>query len=40
MPTYGFTITEHDAAKLWLIVKREHHSVDLEPGINLSGIGS
>ena len=32
MPLYGFTITEHDASKPWLIVSREHKTVELEEG--------
>lgn len=29
---YGYTITEHDVEKPWLIVSREHRTVELEEG--------
>jgi hypothetical protein len=34
VPTYGFTISEHDQHKPWLVVGTEHRTVDLEPSIN------
>lgn len=36
MPLYGFTITEHDVAKPWLIVNREHKTAELENGVSFA----
>jgi hypothetical protein len=30
VPSYGYTVTEHDPAKPWLIFGREHCTIDLE----------
>lgn len=29
---YGFTVTEHDPDRPWIIRQREHHTVALEDG--------
>jgi hypothetical protein len=31
---YGFTVTEHDPAKPWLIASRWHETVELEDGLS------
>ena len=32
MRAYGYTVTEHDPNRPWLIVAREHRTVELEDG--------
>lgn len=29
---YGFTLTEHDSAEPWLVVRQEHQTIALEDG--------
>lgn len=33
MPAYGFTVTEHDSARPWIVVGREHRTVELGEGV-------
>ena len=35
MPEYGFTITEHDPHRPWLVLGSEHYTVALEDGVNV-----
>lgn len=34
MHSYGYTLTEHDPARPWLVKGSEHRTVDLEPEVN------
>ncbi len=36
VPTFAFTLTEHDPERPWLVVAQERHTVDLEPGVSFS----
>ena len=31
---YEFTLTEHDAARPWIVVRQEHRTVTLDAGLN------
>jgi hypothetical protein len=33
MAVYGFTVTEHDSARPWIVVGREHRKVELGDGM-------
>ena len=33
MAAYGFTVTEHDSARPWIVVGREHRTVELDDGV-------
>ena len=32
MPEYGFTVTEHDRERPWIVLGSEHYTVALEDG--------
>jgi hypothetical protein len=34
VPIYAYTVTEHDAAKPWLVVGQQRRTVELEDGTN------
>ena len=34
MPEFGFTITEHDPGRPWIVTGREHQTVRLDAGIS------
>jgi hypothetical protein len=33
MAVYRFTVTEHDSARPWIVVGREHRTVELDDGV-------
>jgi hypothetical protein len=39
MVTYGFTLIEHDSARPWIVVRREHRTVELEDGMGFLRLG-
>jgi hypothetical protein len=33
VPAYGFTLTDHDPNRPWIVLSREHRTVTLEDGV-------
>ena len=33
VPEYGFTVTEHDVDRPWIVLGSEHRTVSLEDGV-------
>jgi hypothetical protein len=33
VPKYNFTVTEHDADRPWIVLRREHRTAALEAGV-------
>jgi hypothetical protein len=34
VPSYSFELTEHDAERPWIVLRRERHTVTLDDGVN------
>ena len=34
VPEFGFTLTEHDSDRLWIVIGSEHRTIELDDGVN------
>jgi hypothetical protein len=34
VPHYGYTVTEHDPERPWIVVGREHRTITLDDGVS------